>query len=170
VDATRSETGAELPHLAAFARSAPEGYGAAEMRVAFAGRLDHDELADLLPAAEAMVVPSTFPESFGMVAAEAAACGTLPLVAAHSGLAEVSRELSAVVPEEAAGWLSFELGPDAVTGIADALVAWMEAPEELRGQLREAIVAKTRELRSWDGVARTVVAAADGRLDDLPHP
>ena len=41
-------------------------------RVRFAGRLDHEELVDLLPACEALVVPSTFPEAFGMVAAEAA--------------------------------------------------------------------------------------------------
>ena len=52
----------------------------------FTGRLDHEELAELLPACEALVVPSTFPEAFGMVAAEAAACGALPISAAHSGL------------------------------------------------------------------------------------
>ena len=49
------------------------------------GRLEHDELAELLPAVEATVVPSTFPEAFGMVAVEAAACGALPVSAAHSG-------------------------------------------------------------------------------------
>ena len=63
-------------------------------RVVFTGRLDHDELAELLPACEALVVPSTFPEAFGMVAAEAAACGVLPISAAHSGLAEVSGALA----------------------------------------------------------------------------
>ena len=67
-------------------------------RVHWAGRLEHAELADVLPAAEAMVVPSTFPEAFGMVAAEAAACGALPVVAGHSGLAEVARALAAAVP------------------------------------------------------------------------
>ena len=41
----------------------------------FTGRLEHDDLPDLLPACEAQVVPSTFPEAFGMVAVEAAACG-----------------------------------------------------------------------------------------------
>ena len=40
-------------------------------RVTFTGRLEHEELAELLPACEALVVPSTFPESFGMVAVEA---------------------------------------------------------------------------------------------------
>ena len=63
-------------------------------RVVFTGRLEHEELAELLPACEALVVPSTFPEAFGMVAAEAAACGALPVSAAHSGLAEVSEALA----------------------------------------------------------------------------
>jgi glycosyltransferase involved in cell wall biosynthesis len=38
-------------------------------------------------------VPSIFPEAFGMVAAEAAAGGSLPLVARHSGLAEIAEGL-----------------------------------------------------------------------------
>ena len=67
-------------------------------RVVFTGRLEHEEVADLLPACEALVVPSTFPEAYGMVAAEAAACGTLPISADHSGLAEVSRVLEASLP------------------------------------------------------------------------
>src|SRR5204862_4502870 len=56
----------------------------------FTGRLEHGELARLLPAAEALVVPSVLPEAFGMVAAEAAACGAFPIVAGHGGLAEVA--------------------------------------------------------------------------------
>ncbi len=64
----------------------------------FTGRLDHEELAELLPACEALVVPSTFPEAFGMVAAEGAACGALPVSAAHSGLAEVSERIGPPVP------------------------------------------------------------------------
>ena len=41
------------------------------------------------------VVPSIFPEAFGMVAAEAAAAGSPPLVARHSGLAEIADGLEA---------------------------------------------------------------------------
>jgi hypothetical protein len=33
-----------------------------------------------------------------------------------------------------------------------------------------AIVAATREHYSWDGVARSVIAAARGELDGLPRP
>jgi hypothetical protein len=32
------------------------------------------------------------------------------------------------------------------------------------------MVAITRERYSWDGVARTLLAAAQGRLDGLPTP
>jgi len=171
---TRAEDGRELPQLAAFFENVPDGYREAAARlsdrVAFAGRLDHSELADLLPAAEAMAVTSTFPEAFGMVAAEAAACGTLPVVANHSGLGEVARTLAAAVPAEAHGWLSFEVGPEAVNQLAAALSGWLEAPDDLRARTREAMVEATRARYSWEGVARTVIAAAQGDLADLPHP
>jgi glycosyltransferase involved in cell wall biosynthesis len=176
--ALRAEDGRELPELAAFIDSLEgheaEAYrqvahGAAE-RIAWTGRLDHVELADLLPAAEAMAVPSTFPEAFGMVAAEAAACGALPVVADHSGLAEVAHTLAAAVPERARPWLTFEVGPGSVRELADHLAAWLAAPDDVRTATRAAIVAAARDAYSWDGVARGVIAAARGELDDLPLP
>jgi predicted RNA-binding Zn ribbon-like protein len=74
-----------------------------------------------------------------MVAAEAAACGVLPVSAAHSGLAEVTRTLEPVVPAEAAGLLSFPIDDSAVRALADRLIRWLEAPEELRAATREAL-------------------------------
>ena len=103
-----------------------------------------------------------------MVAAEAAACGALPVVANHSGLGEVARTLAEAVPEAARPWLSFEVGPDAVPQLAAALSGWLAAPDDLRAATRDAMVAATRARYSWDGVARTVIAAAQGDLDDLP--
>jgi len=166
----RGENGLELKYLRAFLDDAPDGYPASADRVVWAGRLDHAELADLLPASEAMVVPSTFPEAFGMVAAEAAACGSLPVVARHSGLGEVAETLGEAVPEAARPFLAFERGPSAVTELAEAVAGWLEAPEPLRAATREAMVGITRERYSWDGVARTLTAAAQGRLEGLPAP
>ena len=171
---TRGEDGRELPQLTAFLEGAGEDYRRAAAglrdRVAWAGRLDHSELADLLPAAEAMAVTSTFPEAFGMVAAEAAGTGTLPVVANHSGLGEVARTLATAVPEEARAWLSFEVGPDAVVELAEALSGWLGASDAVRAATREAIVSVTRARYSWDGVARGVIAAAQGDLDGLAEP
>ena len=174
---TRAEDGRELPELTAFLERGLDDAGAYRTaaaglrdRVTFAGRLDHAELADLLPAAEAMAVTSTFPEAFGMVAAEAAACGALPVVANHSGLGEVARTLSAAVPQQVHPWLTFEVGPDAVTQLADALSGWLAAPDDLRAATRAAIVEATRARYSWEGVGRTVIAAAQGDLGGIPLP
>jgi glycosyltransferase involved in cell wall biosynthesis len=143
---------------------------ALDEQIVFCGRLYHDELAELLPACEAVVVPSTFPEAFGMVAAEAAACGALPVSAAHSGLAEVSDALSRAVPERAADWLSFAVDDRAVAALAERLVGWLQAEPGLRAQTRAGLVSTVRERWSWEGVARGVIAAAQGDLDGLAKP
>jgi glycosyltransferase involved in cell wall biosynthesis len=139
-------------------------------RVLLTGRLEHEELSELLPACEALVVPSTFPEAFGMVAAEAAACGVLPVSAAHSGLAEVSEVLARAVPPAAASLLSFPVDDEAVPAIARRLTGWLTADPALRERTRAGLVETVRERWSWDGVARGVIAAAEGRLDELPLP
>ena len=144
--------------------------GALEEQIVLSGRLNHDELAELLPACEAVVVPSTFPEAFGMVAAEAAACGALPVSAAHSGLAEVSAALARAVPPPAAGWLSFTVDDRAVEALACSLTGWLQADAELRARTRAGLVATVRERWSWEGVARGVIAAARGDLAGLAKP
>jgi glycosyltransferase involved in cell wall biosynthesis len=139
-------------------------------RVVFTGRLEHDEVADVLPACEAMVVPSTFPESFGMVAAEAAACGALPISAAHSGLAEVSRVLAAALPVPVGDLVSFPLQGPVVQSIASRLITWLLMPDELRDTARASLVETVAAHYSWESVARTVIAAAQGDLDALDPP
>jgi glycosyltransferase involved in cell wall biosynthesis len=141
---------------------------ALEERVVLTGRLEHEELAELLPACEALVVPSTFPEAFGMVAAEAAACGVLPVSAAHSGLAEVSETLARAVPPQASSLLSFPVDDEAVPAIARRLTGWLTADPALRERTRAGLVETVRERWSWEGVARGVIAAAEGRLEQLP--
>jgi glycosyltransferase involved in cell wall biosynthesis len=152
--------GAELARYVAAAGALPE-------RVVLTGRLEHEELAELLPACQALVVPSTFPESFGMVAAEAAACGVLPVSAAHSGLAEVSDALARAVPAAAAELLSFPVDDDAVRALAARLVGWLTADPALRSGTRAGLVETVRERWSWDSVAARVIAAASGELDRL---
>jgi glycosyltransferase involved in cell wall biosynthesis len=149
-------------YLAA-ARALPE-------RALFLGRLDHEELTELLPACEALVVPSTFPEAFGMVAAEAAACGVFPVSAAHSGLAEVSAALAKRIPRQAARWLSFSVDDDAVDGLAQRVIGWLGADRALRERTRSGLIAVVREQWSWESVAQRVLAGARGELESLTRP
>jgi glycosyltransferase involved in cell wall biosynthesis len=165
---------AELSYLRAFLDGVGDDYvdaaAAAMERVAFTGRLEHDDLPDLLCACEAQVVPSTFPEAFGMVAAEAAACGALPVAAAHSGLAEVARTFAPALDEPLRRLLTFERGPDAVEQLADRLVTWLQLDPEERRRATDALARTAHERYSWEGVASGVIAAAEGRLGDLLEP
>ncbi len=158
-----SLSGSELDGYLAASAALPSG-------IAWTGRLEHSELAELLPACRALVAPSTFPEAFGMVAAEGAACGAIPVVARHSGLAEVSEALAAAVPPEAAPWLSFELGDGAVRALAACLTGALTAAPGVLERTRDGLVATVRERWSWEGVATGVIAAAQGELDGLPRP
>lgn len=170
------EGGEERPLsiLGAFLDDPPAGY--AEMArgaagsIEFIGRLEHSEVASFFPRAQAMVMPSTFPEAFGMVAVEAAACGTLPVSAGHSGMLEVSRQLQADLPGEVGELTSFPVAAGAIEGIAARLSAWLALPEAEREDARRRLVGTVGRLWSWEGVARGVLAAAAGELEDLPRP
>ncbi|HEY4778371.1 MAG TPA: glycosyltransferase family 4 protein [Solirubrobacterales bacterium] len=164
----------ELTILSAFLADPPTGYLEAARGVAgsveFIGRLEHDQVAELLPRAQALVMPSTFPEAFGMVAVEAAACGALPVSAGHSGMLEVSRQLAGSLPPAVGRLTSFPVEPGAVEAIADRLGSWLALPEAEREGARRALVETVTRLWSWEGVARGVLAAAAGELADLPRP
>ncbi|HZI90480.1 MAG TPA: glycosyltransferase family 4 protein [Thermoleophilaceae bacterium] len=139
-------------------------------RVVFTGRLEHGDLPLLLPACESQVVPSTFPEAFGMVAAEAACCGALPLSASHSGLAEVTATLAEAVEPAIRPLLSFERGPGAVEEIAAKLLGWLSLPAAERERAAASLSAAGRRTYGWEAVAEGVIAAAQGRLEGLGKP
>jgi glycosyltransferase involved in cell wall biosynthesis len=165
---------ARLEMLSAFLDDLPRGYAnsarAAAGSVSFAGRLEHDEVGRLVPAMDALIVPSTFPESFGMVAAEAASAGVPPVSAHHSGLAEVSSALAAELPPEAASLVSFELDDKAVRSLAERIDGWLGLDPQTRARAFAALREVAARKWSWDGVAHTILAASAGRLDDLPVP
>ena len=120
-------------------------------RTLFTGPLEHRHLVHLLPLCEVTVVPSIFPEAFGMVAAEAAAAGSLPLVARHSGLAEIAEGLEAEYPPEQRGLTSFETGD--ARDLAARLGRLLDLPERDRQALREAARRAVVEHWSWEQVS-----------------
>jgi glycosyltransferase involved in cell wall biosynthesis len=139
-------------------------------RVHFTGRLEHDQVSDLMGLSRVVVVPSTFPEAFGMVLAEAACCGSIPLSSSHSGLAEVTATLAPALPANLRDQLSFSLGPGAVSELAAKISGWLPAltaqpqvPAPAQPELTE--LASTHF--GWPEVADGVVAAAQGRLSQL---
>ena len=122
----------------------------------FTGALEHRHLAPLLPLCDVAVVPSIFPEAFGMVAAEAAAAGVPPLVARHSGLAEVAAGLEEEYPPERAPLTSFSNGD--VAELRDKLAALLALPDDERAALGEAARRAAVARWSWASVAQRLLA------------
>jgi glycosyltransferase involved in cell wall biosynthesis len=124
-------------------------------RTLFTGPLEHRHLVHLLPLADATVVPSIFPEAFGMVAAESAAAGTPPIVARHSGLAEIAAGLEAEYPNELRELASF------TSGDAGELAAKLHRLLRLPTGSRQALSGGARRAAvnrwSWTSVAERLV-------------
>ena len=124
-------------------------------RTLFTGPLEHRHLVHLLPLADVAVVPSIFPEAFGMVAAEAASAGCLPLVARHSGLQEIAEGLEAAYPPKARDLTSFATGD--VTDLTAKLERLLALSPDERARLAEAARETTVERWSWRSVAERLL-------------
>jgi D-inositol-3-phosphate glycosyltransferase len=112
-------------------------------RVVFFPPQSHERLADFYAAAEAVLVPSRS-ESFGLVALEAAACGT-PVIAAATG------GLRFVVEDGATGFLVRGHEPG---DYADKILQVLADRQMARGLGRAA--ARRAEGFSWDSTAAEI--------------
>jgi glycosyltransferase involved in cell wall biosynthesis len=120
-------------------------------RTLFTGPLGHRHLVHLIPLADAVVVPSIFPEAFGMVAAEAAAAGCPPLVARHSGLEEIAEGLEEAYPPDLRHLASFETGDSVdLAGKLHDLLGLSPTRRETLGAAARGVAV---ERWSWAGVA-----------------
>jgi glycosyltransferase involved in cell wall biosynthesis len=133
----------------------PELEELAPPRTLFTGPLEHRHLMHLLPLADATVVPSIFPEAFGMVAAEAAAAGSPPLVARHSGLAEIAAGLEAEYPAGLRHLASFTTGDS--RELAAKLVELLALPPAQHAALQVAARRAATERWSWKSVAERLL-------------
>jgi glycosyltransferase involved in cell wall biosynthesis len=125
-------------------------------RTLFTGQLEHRHLRHLLPLCDVAVVPSIFPEAFGMVSAEAAAAGVLPVVSAHSGLAEVAAGIGSELGPEIAQLLTFPTGD--ADGLRARLAAILALSEERRRELGLAARRAVEERWSWTVVAERLLS------------
>jgi glycosyltransferase involved in cell wall biosynthesis len=139
--------------------SAVPGSTAGRPDVTFTGLLDHRYAPGTLAAMDVQVVPSILQEAFGIVAAEGAASGALPMVARHSGLAEVAGALETEVGRP--GLFSFEPGPGAVGRLAEGVDRLLSLPQGEREELRRAVSTFVATHWTWDRTAAGLLAAAE---------
>jgi glycosyltransferase involved in cell wall biosynthesis len=101
-------------------------------------------------------MPSIFAEAFGMVAAEAAACGCPPLVARQSGMADVAAGLEAEYPAKHRHLASFSSGD--ANDLTEKLAAILALPDrewlDLSDAARRAAVGNW----SWERIAALLLS------------
>ena len=129
----------------------------ADVDCEWAGRLDHGPLSRVLPTFDALVVPSVVPEAFGMVAAEAAACGVLPIVPRHSGIGEVGATLEDELAQP--GLLTFD-PEDPVTGIGAAIDRVLSLDPQEKRELEMKASDFARRVWSWEHVGERLLELA----------
>lgn len=160
-------SGSGLQHVDEFLGSpaADDKYLERSRRLAprWAGRLDHEPLSLELPRWDVCVVPSVLAEAFGMVAAEAAACGVLPIVPRHSGIGEVGATLERALGAD--GLLTFD-PDDPVRGIAATMDRILALPPETRREYAHKATELARERWSWEYVADGLLSRALGSAGD----
>jgi glycosyltransferase involved in cell wall biosynthesis len=147
----------EMEHFTLSEALLRDAVGMAEA-IEFVGPLYHAELARVLPAGEVAVVPSIFPETFGLVAAEAAASSVPPFVADHSGLREAGAIVGRGLPVDLRVGLEGDFGEN----LARALVDYLSLPKEERQGCRETVRRNSVEYLSWDALARQIATLAGG--------
>ena len=133
----------------------PELERMAGQGVLFTGALEHRHLVNLLPLADVAVTPSIFPEAFGMVAAEAAAAGIPPLVARHSGLAEIAAGLEREYPQDQRELTGFKNGD--AGDLRSKLATLLSLPQAQRELLGQAARRAAVENWSWKTVAERLL-------------
>ena len=141
--------------IVGFGPARAELEAAAGPDVLFTGPLEHRHLAHLWPLADVSVTPSVFPEAFGMVAAEAASCGSPPLVARHSGLAEVAAGVEEEYPSHLSHLAGFRTGD--VGDLTDRLRTLLSLSVEDRRALSAGARRAAQRLWSWEHVAQQVL-------------
>jgi glycosyltransferase involved in cell wall biosynthesis len=131
-----------------------------EVDVEWTGRLDHEPLSTRLPLFDVLAVPSVMPEAFGMVAAEAAACGVLPVVPGHSGIGEAAAAIEEKIGRP--GLLTFDPS-EPIEGLARAVDRVLEIPFQQRRRLGLAAADLARSRWSWKNVADALLRHAATR-------
>jgi len=131
--------------------------------IVYFGKLSEEKGVHLLIQALESCPARTVIVGFGearaeLVAAEAAAAGSLPLVAHHSGLVEIAEELEAEYPKEYGELTRFRRGD--VGDLSDKLRAILALRSEQRAQLRASARRVAVRRWSWKHVSRALLEAS----------
>lgn len=131
--------------------------------IVFTGIAEHKELVKLIPAMDALIAPSVFPEAFGMVAIEAMACGVYPVLTYQSAFKEISDEVIEAVKDYSFKINKVFLDKDAADNVAQNLIEYFNykatlSLKEFTG-LQNVLRAVVMKNYSWEGICQKYLKA-----------
>ena len=136
--------------------------------IVFTGIAEHKELVSLLPAMDALIAPSVFPEAFGMVAIEAMACGVYPVLTYKSAFKEISDEVIEAVKDYSFQINKVFLDENASDNVAQNLIEYFNYKTQLNNSDFTALQNVLRDVvmknYSWEGICQKYIKAYDGTL------
>lgn len=131
--------------------------------IVFTGIAEHKELVKLLPAMDALIAPSVFPEAFGMVAIEAMACGVYPVLTYQSAFKEISDEVIEAVQDYPFKINKVFLDENASDNIANNLIEYFTYKASLSTDDFKSLQTILRDVvmqnYSWEGIAQKYLKA-----------
>lgn len=131
--------------------------------IVFTGIAEHKELVKLLPAMDALIAPSVFPEAFGMVAIEAMACGVYPVLTYQSAFKEISDEVIEAVKDHPFNINKVFLDENASDNVAQNLIEYFKYKAGLNNTDFTALQNILRDVvmqnYSWEGIAQKYLRA-----------
>ncbi len=131
--------------------------------IVFTGIAEHKELVKLLPAMDALIAPSVFPEAFGMVAIEAMACGVYPVLTYQSAFKEISDEVIEALDDQNFNINKVNLDKNASENIAENLIEYFNYKEQIDSDEFSKLQSTLRDVvmqnYSWEGIAQKYLLA-----------
>jgi glycosyltransferase involved in cell wall biosynthesis len=124
-------------------------------RVAFLGHLPHDELAPLLGAADLSLIPSVFPEAYGLSVIEGMAAGALPVATYQSGLTAPLDIVTLTIKDPVIRGIT--PGVDLTTALAETIVHCLEMYPTEDMSFRDKLHNVAKKRFSWDKTAEEYI-------------
>jgi glycosyltransferase involved in cell wall biosynthesis len=122
----------------------------AASQIEITGAISRDDLIRMYRSADIFVLPSIYPEGFGIPIVEAAACGMPAIVSRRGGMPEVVEEGKTGIITEAAN----------VDALADAILRLLD-DESLRLSMGRAAYDRASRFFTWDRIAESLMDRYD---------
>jgi glycosyltransferase involved in cell wall biosynthesis len=125
----------------------------AAARSEITGPIPREDLVRMFQSADVLVLPSIYPEGFGIPIAEAGACGVPAIVARRGGMPEVVED----------GKTGFIVESANVDALADAIIKMLD-DEPLRQRMGQAARQRVQDHFTWERIADSLLAEYDRML------